>query len=324
MDLFILAGQSNMCGRGRAEPGYVSDTNTPRKRKLLALDGNCVWNVANGSVYTYENYPDQMTFINPEKVGLGPGLRFAQRVAEEIDGSSEIGLVPTAVGGSEIKQWHPESGKLYKDAIRRIREAQKRGVIRALLWHQGESDSTENKCSMYAERLREVIAGFRRDLDAPDLLVLVGTLGNFLDLHFAKNMFGQWMVVNEQIREVAKEDSRVYIVEAEDLLSGGDNLHFSADSAQRLGERYFSVYTQALVGEDAEKIVESPLSCSENVLGEEEATESTKLTQKHVTCCRKADVMSELLPKGGLYYIAGAVVVSSSLVYAAMGGGSFM
>lgn len=322
MDLYILAGQSNMSGRGRAEPDEGSDLSGVKKRQLLALDANCVWNVAQGGVYTYENYPDHMTFINPEKVGLGPGLRFAERVAEEIEGSSEIGLIPTAVGGSNIKQWHPDTGKLYKEAIRRTREAQKRGSVRALLWHQGESDATESNCSEYAERLREVIAGFRRDLNAPDLLVLVGTLGKFLDDHFAKQMFGHWRIVNEQIRDVAKKDDRVYLVEAENLTSAGDNLHFSSDSAQRLGERYFEEYIRARM-EVGTKDVDSSTVNAKSVL-EEDEIRTVQSPQTKAACCKKADGMSDLLPGGGFYYIAGAVVFSGSLAYAALSGGSLI
>jgi len=322
MDLYILAGQSNMSGRGCTQAGDVSETSITRKRQLQALDANCEWNVANGGFYSYENYPDHMLFMNPEKVGLGPGLRFAERVAEEMEGPYDIGLIPTAVGGSEIKEWHPETGKLYKEAIKRTREAQKRGVVRALLWHQGESDATESKCSLYAERLREVIAGFRRDLNAPDLLVLVGTLGSYLDLHFAKNMFGHWTVVNEQIREVANEDDRVYLVEAEDLASGGDNLHFSRVSAQRLGERYFDGYALALK-EDAVEKVSEPLVSSHNEHREDEETETADYSQKHTTCCRKFDGLYGRLPWGSLYYVAGVVIVSGSLTFAGLDVGSF-
>jgi len=322
MDLFVLAGQSNMSGRGRAQHEEISQTCITRKRQLHALDANCEWNIASGGFYSYENYPDQMVFINPEKVGLGPGLRFAERVAEEIEGSSDIGLIPTAVGGSEISQWHPETGKLYKEAIRRTKEAQKRGIVRALLWHQGESDATESKCSLYADRLREVIAGFRRDLNAPDLLVLVGTLGSYLDNHFAKNMFGNWRVVNKQIREVANEDDRVFLVEAEDLACGGDCLHFSAASAQRLGERYYDEYALALEG-GPEKITESFLESSLNEHIEDEATETEDYIQRHVTCCKKVDGVYDLLPWDRLYHMA-VVVVSGTLTYAALDVGSIL
>jgi len=323
MDLYILAGQSNMSGRGRAQHEDISQMSITGKRQLHALDANCEWNIANGGFYSYENYPDQMVFIKPEKVGLGPGLRFAQRVAEEMEGSSDIGLIPTAVGGSEIRKWHSETGELYKEAIKRTKEAQKSGVVRALLWHQGESDATESKCSLYAERLREVIAGFRRDLNAPDLLVLVGTLGSYLDNHFAKNMFGKWNVVNEQMRQVANEDDRVFLVEAEDLVCGGDNLHFSAVSAQYLGERYFDQYALALEGDCPERISEPLTDSLQNEHIEDEATEIEDYSQKHVTCCKKVDGMYDLLPWDSLYHLA-VVIVSGCLTYTAMDVGSFL
>lgn len=318
MDLFILAGQSNMSARGRTQHEDISQMSITRKRQLYALDANCEWNIADGDFYTYENYPDPMVFISPEKVGLGPGLRFAQRLAGEIKGSFDIGLIPTAVGGSEIREWHPETGKLYKEAIKRTKEAQKRGVVRALLWHQGESDATESNGSLYAKRLREVIAGFRRDLNVPDLLVLVGTLGSYLDKHFAKNMFGNWKVVNEQIREVANEDNRVFLVEAEDLESAGDNLHFSAVSAQRLGERYFDGYVLALERYSPERIIEPLAAISSN-----ECIETKDYYQKDIICCKRCDEMYDLLFWDSLYYLAVAIV-SGSLTYAALDVGNFL
>jgi len=236
----MLAGQSNMCGRGRTKPG------DERERNIFALDVECNWDEASGGVYTYENFPDHSIFDFKDKIGLGPGLRFAECV-RKAGCDRNIGLVPTAVGGTSLKEWHPEKGKCYKKAIARALEAKKHGTLRALLWHQGESDANEKDFATYGEKLKAVFAGFRRDLQEPNLIILVGTLGEWLEQHFAaKSMFSRWREVNEQIREVASSTTDTYLVESKDLSHAGDNLHYSAEGAQRLGERFCSVYLRIM------------------------------------------------------------------------------
>jgi len=239
MDLFLLSGQSNMCGRGRAEP---HESGNGEESSIFALDVECNWDEARGGVYTYQNFPDHNIFDFQNKVGLGPGLRFAEYL-REAGCKRNIGLIPTAVGGTRIKQWHPEKGKCYKKAIARALEAKKHGTLRALLWHQGESDSNEEDYVSYSEKLRAVFNGFRRDLQEPNLIILVGTLGDWLDGHFAaKTMFSRWRDINKQIREIALSTTNVHLVASEGLDHSGDNLHFSADGARKLGERYCDVY----------------------------------------------------------------------------------
>ena len=154
MQVFLLAGQSNMAGRGKveAQDRVVHD-------RVFMLDRQLMWVPA----------VDPVHFDKPV-AGVGPARSFGISVADA-DSTAIIGLVPTAVGGSPIASWEP--GALdaatrthpYDDAIIRAREAMRSGTLMAILWHQGESDSHEPASALYEERLRALIERFRTDLD---------------------------------------------------------------------------------------------------------------------------------------------------------------
>ena len=56
----------------------------------------------------------------------------------------------------------------------------KSGRLRGILWHQGEGDATEELAPTYRDRFAEFIARLRADLDAADVPVVVGELGEYL------------------------------------------------------------------------------------------------------------------------------------------------
>lgn len=83
--LFLLAGQSNMAGRGAIAP----EDKVPHPRVLM-LDRNGNWVPA----------VDPVHFDKPF-AGVGPGRRFAILLAES-DPSITVGLIPAACGGSPL------------------------------------------------------------------------------------------------------------------------------------------------------------------------------------------------------------------------------
>lgn len=92
--LFVLAGQSNMAGRGLVEP---SDT-VPHPR-ILTVTPDMRWAVAKEPLQLYQ----------PALTGLGPGLAFARALIREVDEDIWIGLIPCAVGGSSTADWLSDS-----------------------------------------------------------------------------------------------------------------------------------------------------------------------------------------------------------------------
>ncbi|MEO6528998.1 MAG: sialate O-acetylesterase [Gemmatimonadaceae bacterium] len=227
MQLFLLAGQSNMAGRGVVDPRE----NVPHPRVLM-LNRALAWVPA----------VDPVHYDKPT-AAVGPGRGFALTLVAR-DSTMRIGLVPAAVGGSPISSWEP--GALdsatrthpYDDALVRARAAFRDGTLRAILWHQGESDASPTLSVRYAPRLRALISRFRTDLGVPELPFLIGQLGHFDGRPWTEGM----RRIDSVHRAIAATTPKVAFVSSEGLRDKGDSLHFDAASARVLGERYAAAY----------------------------------------------------------------------------------
>ncbi len=227
MQLFLLAGQSNMAGRGRVE-----EEDRVVHSRVLMLNRQLEWVPASDPVH-----------FDKSVAGVGPGRSFGIALADA-DSTATIGLVPTAVGGSPITSWEP--GALdpatrthpYDDALIRARAAMRGGTLKAILWHQGESDSHDPAAALYEGRLRALIERFRSDLGAPELPFIIGQLGKFEK--------GPWSAAKARVdsaqRAVAAQMQNVAFVSSEGLADRGDTTHFDSRSAREIGRRYAKAY----------------------------------------------------------------------------------
>jgi Carbohydrate esterase, sialic acid-specific acetylesterase len=97
--VFILAGQSNMSGRGgvhwshaRRQWDGVVPEECASSPFILRLSVDCLWEEA--------REPLHIDIESKSKTcGVGPGMSFANCLLKEIGSHSTIGLVPCAVGG---------------------------------------------------------------------------------------------------------------------------------------------------------------------------------------------------------------------------------
>ena len=178
--------------------------------------------------------------------GVGPGRTFGRLLREAMP-DCEVGLIPTSVGGTGISSWLPggvdrfdAACHPYDESIALALDAQAYGEIIAILWHQGETDAATNNTE-YKQQLSTVIANFRKDLHLSDQVpFIMGELGSFYEAKIQDHVD----MIDQAMHELAAELPSVAVVPAKDLVSRGDNLHFSRESAHRLGERYFSAYQQ--------------------------------------------------------------------------------
>ena len=225
MHVFLLAGQSNMAGRG--EVGETDRTPHPR---VYALNRENHWEIA----------VDPIHFDKPARAGTGPGLAFAKAIAEANPGI-RVGLVPTAVGGSPIQTWtpggyHEQTGlHPWDDAILRLRAAMQAGELKAILWHQGESDSRAERAPLYEERLHDLVRRFRDVAGDAELPFIVGQLGQFKDWSEEKQVVN---AVHENMPTSVPYTGFV----SSDGLTDNDGTHFDAASARELGRRYAQAY----------------------------------------------------------------------------------
>ncbi len=221
--LYLLIGQSNMSGRGAVE---AQDQEPPPR--VFALNKANEWIPA----------VDPIHFDKPT-VGTGPGLTFGQTMADH-DLSACIGLIPCAVGGTPITVWqrggyYEQTGTYpYDDAVARAKIAMQDGILKAILWHQGESDSdNEDSAKLYGDRLATLINNLRTDLAAPDVPFIVATLGDFLP-----NEFTEVEIVNQILRRLPERIDHTACVDSAGLGHKGDDVHFSAQAARELGRGY--------------------------------------------------------------------------------------
>ena len=223
LDLILLIGQSNMAGRG------ITDARSePNNPNLWVINAKSQWVPAH----------DPLHFDKPTMVGVGPGLAFAEKWLE-LNPGTNLGLVPCAVGGSSVDDWlpgarHAQTGIFPYDAmLQRVKEAQKHGKIKAILWHQGESDSSPEKSRTYEKKLEALFTRLRGDLHARKTPILIGTLGDFF---VEKNPNASQ--INQIITNFPRSHRNVYAVSSAGLVHKGDTTHFDTPSARALGIRY--------------------------------------------------------------------------------------
>ncbi|CAL0327088.1 unnamed protein product [Lupinus luteus] len=183
-NIFILAGQSNMAGRG----GVVNDT--------AAWDGvvppQCNPNPSilrfNAHLEWVEAQEPLHQDIDTKKTnGIGPGMAFANYILEKREGFGVVGLVPCAIGGTDIREW--ERGQLvYNHMMKRVKASlNDGGSVQALLWYQGESDTLNlNDAQSYKRRVLKFFLDVRNDLQSPLLPIIQVALasgqGSYLDI----------------------------------------------------------------------------------------------------------------------------------------------
>ncbi len=230
LDLFLLIGQSNMAGRGAMNQEEMVSKN--------------IWMI--DAVENLVKAKDPLHFDKPAMVGVGPGLAFAQKIIEK-GASKKVGLIPCAVGGSGIDQWqegvlHSQTGIYPYDAmVKRVRAAKKYGKIRGVLWHQGESDSSQDKSEVYQKKLEMFFDKLRKDLALKDTPIIMGELGPF---YVEKNSYAR--TINKVIHTVAASHPNCYVVTSEGLTDKGDSTHFDTVSAGILGQRYAKIFISTI------------------------------------------------------------------------------
>ena len=219
LDLYLLMGQSNMAGRDTRD--LAAQVDDPR---VLALTADGRWVVARDPIHAKTGR------IEP---GVGPGIAFAREMLG-VDTTRAIGLIPTAVGGTPLRRW-VKGGDLYEQAVARAREASAHGVIRGVLWHQGETDADKvANAASYGARLAQMFQDLRQDLSQPDLPIVVGEMGQFV----SPARLPEAATVRDAQRRMPDALPHVGFASSGGLGHLGDELHFSADAARELGRRF--------------------------------------------------------------------------------------
>ena len=232
-DVFILAGQSNMVGWG-----------TPFDEENDVFDALVFQLKQDGSIaeaqYNLDHIP---TNTNPNGTCTGMQHIFTnQYIADGLNNGRKILLVPCAASGTSFQSgaWTGANQTKLLTQINKIKEFNNCD-FKGVLWHQGESDIIEgNTAENWKSQLKELIKTVR---------TAVGKEIPFIMGEWSRSWYESKYLVKAQdfflkMEELASEINECDIVTSEDL--SGDavntNIHFSAASQRKLGQRYYNSY----------------------------------------------------------------------------------
>lgn len=298
-DVYLLVGQSNMVGfsgDGTRETNGLDATN-PR---ILQL--NVAKNDSDGIFTSAESYTSEQVNIvlpaltaaedplhipqDPNNTGkssdyIGLGLSFAKRALE--DTTANIVLVPAAWAGTAFCQnssgtqanWNPEptanenlgNTLLFDRAVTRTNIAlrESNGVLRGILWHQGESDANGRCAPLYAENMTKLIEALRMrinvDARGPDLRqadsripFVAGTMSRGADERGdLTNYLPDKQLIDDVHRLTPTLAAHAALSNHDDLVP--DNgfpcgntscIHFGAAALREMGRRYYEGMLRAL------------------------------------------------------------------------------
>lgn len=250
LDLWVLAGQSNMAGSG-----FGGEPETPSDRVwLYTLQDQ--WKIAEEPFAPdrYDAADEAFAIMRGEfdkhvadpnyrkqqaatwrGAGTGLGLTFGKELGRP------VGLIYCAKGDTSMEQWSPDYAghpymALYKATLRRIRKVGR--PITGILWDQGASDTFDGRGQLYRQRMEKLVAAFRRDLNQPDLPFYYGQLGCF-PLQTNEEL-PEWNLVQETQRQLEPVLAPGGMVAGIDLPLC-DWGHYSTAGLKRLGQRFAKI-----------------------------------------------------------------------------------
>jgi hypothetical protein len=239
LHLFILAGQSNMSGRGD-----IPQTAAAPNPRIYVFGNNYQWRLAAEPI---DDPHDQVDKVSEDKnAGYSPALSFAETIVERRPEMS-IGLIPCAMDSTTIHDWERNlSDKtLYGSCLKRARAASTMGSVAGVLFFQGESDALDPKKNpdlllspdQWADKFTVLINDWRSDLGLPELPVVFAQIGT----NTRPNRYPNWKAIQQQQSSVRLQFCKMITT---DDLALGDTVHFTTKSYQIIGKRFAEAYLE--------------------------------------------------------------------------------
>ena len=241
--IFLCFGQSNMEGNARPE---AVDLESPGSRFLLmpAVD-----------------FPDKGRKMGEwceasaplcrPNTGLTPADWFGRTMVASTPDNIKIGVIHVAIGGIDIKGFLPDSienyaknkapqwmkGMLaaydnnpYERLVTLAKKAQKDGVIKGILMHQGETNTGDPKWAGMVKQVYENLCGDLQ-LKPEEVNLYVGNI-------VQAGGKGVCIGCKKQIDELPQTIHTSQVISSDDCSNGPDRLHFDAAGYRELGCRY--------------------------------------------------------------------------------------
>ena len=260
--IFLCFGQSNMEGAARPE---AQDLASPGPRFLLMPAVDFPEKGRKMGEWCEASAP-----LCRPNTGLTPADWFGRTLVASLPENIKIGVIHVAIGGIDIKGFLPDSiqnylkvapnwmkGMLaaydnnpYERLVTLAKKAQKDGVIKGILMHQGETNTGDPK---WAGMVKQVYDNLCGDLNLkPEEVNLYA--GNIVQAGGKGVCFG----CKKQIDELPQTLHTSQVISSDDCTNGPDRLHFDAAGYRELGCRYGEAVARHLGFEPKRPYIEMP------------------------------------------------------------------
>lgn len=260
--IFLCFGQSNMEGAARPE---AQDLKSPGPRFLLmpAVD-----DPQRGR--KMGEWCEAVPPLCRPNTGLTPADWFGRTLVASLPENIKIGVIHVAIGGIDIRGFLPDSiasyvkraphwmkGMLeaynnnpYERLVTLAKKAQKEGVIKGILMHQGETNTGDPKWAGMVQQVYDHLCG---DLQLkPEEVNLYA--GNIVQAGGKGVCIG----CKKQIDELPQTLHTAQVISSDDCTNGPDRLHFDAAGYRELGCRYGEAVARHLGFEPKRPYIEMP------------------------------------------------------------------
>ncbi len=248
--IYLCYGQSNMEGNALVE--NIDKQNIPERFKMMpAVDYN---NPKRVMGEWYEAMPP----LCRENTGLTPADWFGRTMVENLPEEVKVGVINVAIGGAPIEDldkdldpaslkskadWYQSymkqyDNKPYDRLLECAKKAQKDGVIKGILLHQGESNNGQ---ADWCDKVKKIYDDLLSDLglEPNSIPLLVGET-------VRSEMGGACGMHNGVIAKLPKTIPSAKVVSSANLEQKGDGLHFTAHSYRVLGCRYATAMLETM------------------------------------------------------------------------------
>ena len=271
--IYLAFGQSNMEGQGDIGS---QDKNVDDRFQVL-------WAANNGSCSgkTKGKWAKAVPpLAHCQGAKLGPTDYFGRTMVEKTDPKIKVGVIVVAVAGCSIQlfdkngyanyarsqqSWMTQrineyGGNPYGRLIEMAKAAQADGVIKGIIFHQGETDAGDGQ---WPSKVKKVYDNIINDLG----------LGNDIPLLAGEVLrTGMSSGANNNISKLPQQSKNFYVVSSEGFnqaLGDGQNVHFTSQEYRDFGKRYAEKMIEVLgdkikptASEESSSSVEPPASSS--------------------------------------------------------------
>jgi hypothetical protein len=240
--IFLCFGQSNMEGF----PGIEQQDQTPvddRFQVLAAVDFPKLGR-------TKGNWYPAVPPLCRGSTGLCPADYFGRTLVANLPANIRVGVVNVSVAGCKIELFEKDTYRTYAatapswmtniimqyggNPYARLVEmgalAQKAGVIKGILLHQGESNTNDKE---WPNKVKGIYENLIKDLNlkAEEVPLLAGELVN-------ADQKGACASMNSIIVDLPKTIPNSYVISSKGCTGRSDHLHFNPAGYRELGKRY--------------------------------------------------------------------------------------